>query len=195
MKYWVIKPSSPSDGAYLSGLSSAMPKAQKFRKGISLINNYPATEDCKIYYDPQYPEGTYLYEVLDNITDFLIINGDVRKVFEDMGEDGIEYLPIWLCDHKHEISSKDYTICNVLNKVDIVDMDKSEYEMDDFDEDQIYGFSKLVVDYEAIPEGAKMFRASKKLDQIFINDDVKQALEKAGIEGYVVKEADGWNGR
>ena len=40
-----------------------------------------------------------------------------------------------------------------------------------------------------------MFRASKKLDQIFINDDVKQALEKAGIEGYVVKEADGWNGR
>ena len=195
MKYWVIKPSSPLDGAYLSGLSSAMPKAQKFRKGISLINNYPATEDCKIYYDPQYPEGTYLYEVLDNITDFLIINSDVRKVFEDMGEDGIEYLPIWLCDHKHEISSKDYTICNVLNKVDIVDMDKSTYRISSLDEGQINRIKKLVVNYDAIPEDTKMFRASKKLDQIFINDDVKQALEKAGIEGYVVKEADGWNGR
>jgi len=194
MKYWVIKPSSLSDGAYLSGLSSTMPKAQKFRKGISLINNYPATEDCKIYYDPQYPEGTYLYEVLDNITDFLIINGDVRKVFEDMGEDGIEYLPIWLCDHKHEISSKDYTICNVLNKVDIVDMDKSTYRISSLDEGQINRIKKLVVNYDAIPEDTKMFRASKKLDQIFINDDVKQALEKAGIEGYVVKEADGWNG-
>ena len=195
MKYWVIKPSSLSDGAYLSGLSSTMPKAQKFRKGISLINNYPAPEDCKIYYDPQYPEGTRLYGVLDNITDFLIINGDVRNVFEDAGVDSIEYLPIWLCDHKHEISSKDYTICNVLNKVDIVDMDKSTYRISSLDEGQINRIKKLVVNYDAIPEDAKMFRASKKLDQIFINDDVKQALEKAGIEGYVVKEADGWNGR
>ena len=101
-----------------------------------------------------------------------------------LGVDAIEYLPIWLCDHKHEISSKDYTICNVLNKVDIVDMDKSDIrEWMILDEDQIYGFSKLVVDYEAIPEGAKMFRASKKLDQIFINDDVKQASRKSRYRG------------
>jgi len=102
---------------------------------------------------------------------------------------------IWLCDHKHEVSSKDYFICNVLSNSNIVDMDKSTYRMSSLDESQINRIKKLIVDYDAIPEGAKMFRASKKLDQIFINDDVKQALEKAGIEGYVVKEADGWNGR
>ena len=195
MKYWTIKPYSPSDAAYLSEVSSKMPKAFKFDKGISLINEYPSVEDCKIYYDPQYPESTQLYGFLDNINKFLIVNSEVKTIFEGAGVDCIEYLPIWLCDHKHEISSKDYFICNVLSNLDIVDMDKSTYRMSSLDEGQINRIKKLVVNYEAIPEGAKMFRASKKLVQIFINDDVKQALEKAGIEGYVVKEADGWNGR
>jgi len=34
-----------------------------------------------------------------------------------------------------------------------------------------------VIDYDAISEDAKVFRASKMLAQIFINDEVKQALE------------------
>jgi len=195
MKYWIIKSHSLSDGAFLSRLSSKMPESYKFDEGISLVDEYPPVEDCIIYYASEDLERTQLYGFQNNISSLLIVNGEVKSILEGVLADGIEYLPIWLCDHKHEVSSKDYFICNVLSKADIVDMDKSEYEEDDFDEDQIDSLSKLVVDYDAMPEDAKMFRASKKLDQIFINDDVKQALEKAGIEGYVVKEADGWNGR
>lgn len=194
MKYWVIKPSGPSDAAYLSEVSSSMPKAYKFDKGISLIDEYPAAENCKIYYDPEYPEGTQLYGFLDNINDLLIVNKEVKKIFEDTGVDSIEYLPIWLCDHKHEVSSKDYFICNVLSKVDIFDMEESEYDMISLDESQIDDVDNMVVDYNAVPEDAKVFRASKMLVQIFINDDVKDALEKAGVEGFVVKDAEGWNG-
>ena len=195
MKYWAIKASGPSDAVFLSRLSSKMPESYKFDKGISLVAEYPSIEDCKIYYDPQYPESTQLYDFLDNISSILIVNSQVKAVFEGAGVDSIEYLPIWLCDHKHEVSSKDYFICNVLNKVDIFDMEKSTYKMGALNNAQIRRIREMVVDYEAIPEGTKMFRASKKLNQIFINDDVKQALEKSGIEGYVVKEADGWNGR
>ena len=194
MKYWVIKPFASSDGAFLSEVSSSMPRAKKFRKAIRLKEEYPPVEDCKIYYDPQYPDGTQLYGFLDNINDFLIANGEVRKVFEELGATGIEYLPVWLYDHKNEISSKNYTICNVLKSVDVIDMDKSEYKMGSLDKTQIKLLTKLVIDYDAIPEDAKVFRASKMLAQIFINDDVKQALENAGIEGFSVVEAEGWDG-
>ena len=194
MKYWVIKPSGSSDAAYLSEVSSNMPRAKNFRKAISLKEEYPPVEDCKIYYDPQYPDGTQLYGFLDNINDFLIANGEVRKIFEELGATDIEYLPVWLCDHKHEISSKDYTICNVLKSADVIDMDKSEYKMGSLDKTQIKLLTKLVIDYDAIPEDANVFRASKMLAQIFINDNVKQALENAGIEGFSVVEAEGWNG-
>lgn len=194
MKYWVIKPSAPSDAAYLSDVSSSMPEAYKFRKGISLLDNYPSEEDCKIYYDPQYPEATQLYGFLENINGFLIVNSEVKAIFEGAGVDSIEYLPIWLCDHKHEVSSKDYFICNVLSKVDIFDMEESEYDMSSLDESQIDDVDNMVVDYEAIPDDAKVFRASKMLAQIFINDDVKQALENSGIEGFSVVEAEGWDG-
>ena len=194
MKYWVIKPSGPSDAAYLSDVSSKMPEAYEFRKGISLLDKYPVTRDCKIYYDPQYPEATQLYGFLENINGFLIVNSEVKAIFESAGVDSVEYLPIWLCDHKHEVSSKDYFICNVLSKVDIFDMDESDYDMSSLDESQIDDVDNMVVDYDAIPEGAKVFRASKMLAQIFINDDVKQALENAGIEGFSVVEAEGWDG-
>ena len=194
MKYWVIKPYSPSDAAYLSEVSSKMPKAFKFDEGISLINEYPSVEDCKIYHDPQYPEGTQLYGFLANINRLLIVNSEVKKVFDDLGVDSIEYLPIWLCNHKHEVSSKDYFICNVLSKVDIFDMEESEYDMSSLDESQIDDVDNMIVDYEAIPEDADVFRASKMLVQIFINDEIKQALENSGIEGFSVVEAEGWDG-
>ncbi|TPN86819.1 imm11 family protein [Aquimarina algicola] len=194
MKYWVIKFYGPSDAVFLSGLSSKMPESFKFDKGISLINEYPSVEDCKIYYDPQYPEGIQLYNFLDNINDLLIVNSEVKEVFEDLGVDSIEYLPIWLCDHNHEVSSKDYFICNVLSKIDIFDMEESEYDMSSLDESQIADVDNMIVDYDAVPKDAKVFRASKMLNQIFINDNVKQALEKAGFEGFFVKEAEGWNG-
>ena len=194
MKYWVIKPSAPSDAAYLSDVSSSMPEAYKFRKGISLLDNYPSVEDCKIYYDPQYPEATQLYGFLENLNGFLIVNSEVKAIFEGAGVDCIEYLPIWLCDHKHEVSSKDYFICNVLSKVDIFDMKESEYDMSSLDESQIDDVDNMVVDYEAIPEDANVFRASKMLIQIFINDEIKQALENSGVEGFSVVEAEGWDG-
>ena len=194
MKYWTIKPYSPSDAAYLSEVSSKMPKAFKFDEGISLINEYPSVEDCKVYYAPQHPEGTQLYGFLANINRLLIVNSEVKKVFDDLGVDSIEYLPIWLCDHKHEVSSKDYFICNVLSKVDIFDMEESEYDMSSLDESQIDDVDNMVVDYEAIPDDANVFRASKMLIQIFINDDVKQALENSGVEGFSVVEAEGWDG-
>ncbi|WNO08427.1 imm11 family protein [Teredinibacter sp. KSP-S5-2] len=194
MKYWAINADCSSDAVFLSRLSSEMPESYKFDEGISLVDEYPSVEDCKIYYDPQYPEGTQLYDFLDSINALLIVNSKVKKIFDEIGITSIEYLPIWLCDHKHEISSKDYVICNVIQSVDIIDMDSSSCRMSFLDESQVDRIKNLVVDYKAIPDDAKVFRASKKLDQIFISDDVKEALEKAGIEGYVVKKADGWNG-
>jgi len=195
MKYWAIKTPLLSDGVYLSKVSSKMPESYKFDEGVSLVDEYPSVEDCKIYYDPNYPENICLYDFVSNISRLLIINSKVKSVFDNLGINNIEYLPIWLCNHKSEVSSKDYMICNVLGGVDIFDMEKSNYVIGSINKEQIRRVKSMTVNYDAIPEDAKVFRASKKLDQIFIRDDVKQALEEANIEGFSLKQADGWNGR
>ena len=96
-------------------------------------------------------------------------------------------------DHQDKLVSEDYSILNVLGGEDIVDMEVSEYRMGRIIKTQISRIISLAVDYKNIPEDAHLFRASMKLDEFFISDELKKAFEKNNITGYCVMAADGWD--
>ena len=100
-------------------------------------------------------------------------------------------------DHQDQVASKEYAIVNVLGSVDVYRYGKvgnrSWIEFSNT-QDQVDRIENLVLDYDKIPEDARMFRATTKLDEIFVRDDVKNAMESAGLEGCVFIEADGWDG-
>jgi len=194
MKYWVFKVSAPEGGAYVSEVSSKGPKAFRYDKGESLLGEFPEEGMAGMYFDPDYPDDTELFDFVDNINGLIIANKRVRDVLMSLELTNIEFLPICLYDHQDKVASKEYTIVNVLGSVDCIDMDKSEIDMDSIIETQIYSIDNLVFDYDKIPEDARMFRATTKLDEIFVRDDVKNAMESAGLEGCVFIEADGWDG-
>ena len=194
MKYWVFKVSAPEGGAYVSEVSSKGPKAFRYDKGESLLAEFPEEGMAGMYFDPDYPDETELFDFVDNINTLIIANKKVRDVLMSLELTNIEFLPIWLYDHQDQVASKEYAIINVLGSVDCIDMDKSEFDMDSLIETQIYSIDKLILDHKAIPDDAKIFRATTKLDEIFVHDDVKNAMETAGLEGCVFIEADGWDG-
>jgi len=194
MKYWVFKVSAPEGGAYLSRVPSKGPESYRYKKGESLIQEFKKHENLGMYFDPDYLDDTELFDFVDNINDLIIANKKVCDVLVALALPNIEFLPIWLYDHQDHVTSKEYAIVNVLGSVDVIDMEKSEIDMDSIIETQIYSIDNLVLDYDKIPEDASIFRATTKLDEIFVRDDVKNAMESAGLEGCVFIEADGWDG-
>ena len=194
MKYWVFKVSAPEGGAYVSEVSSKGPKAFRYDKGESLLAEFPEEGMAGMYFDPDYPDETELFDFVDNINTLIIANKKVRDVLMSLELTNLEFLPIWLYDHQDQVVSKEYAIVNVIGSVDVINMEKSTFRMNSLIKDQVDRIKNLVVDYGKIPEDAKIFRATTKLDEIFVHDDVKNAMETAGLEGCVFIEADGWDG-
>ncbi|WNO08087.1 imm11 family protein [Teredinibacter sp. KSP-S5-2] len=194
MKYWVIFACSASDAARLAFIPKAGPKAYKYDKGIPLIDACPAQEDMTMSYDSDYPDGIKLYDIAYCIDGVIVANKKVKECLDNLGETNVEYLPVTLLNHKKDVSSTEYFILNPLGGEDIIDMDKSEYRMSALNETQIARVKHLVVNQNGVSESAKFFRAKNKGDSYFVSDEVKIAFEEAGVSGYELFEAEGWDG-
>jgi len=124
----------------------------------------------------------------------IVVNSRVKNVLDNMNIDTVEYLPIRLWGHQKDLVSDDYFILNPLGSVDFIDMEKSDYVMSSLDESQISDVDDLVINMDNIPKETKIFRATTMMEQVFIHDDLRLALENAGIQGYKLIEAEGWDG-
>lgn len=194
MSYWVLFSAFKSDGAVLSSIPSPGPKGYEYRHGKILGDKFPAHDDAVMLFDSQYSEGIKLYDFIYTIDSVLVVNGKVKSILDDIGAEDLEYLPITVWDHQRNIASEDFFILNPIGGVEFIDMEESDFEFNPLNESQIVSIEELVVRDVDIPVGKKLFRASTKMDQIFISDEVKTAFEKAGVEGYKVFEAEGWDG-
>ena len=193
-KYWVLMLSSGREGVSLSGIPESGAEAYKYSKGISLVDVHPKNEASGIYYDPDQLDHIKLYDFVDNLDSLIIANSKVKAILDSFEIDNLEYLPSWLYDHQKNLASKDYAIINVLGSVDAIDMEKSDYKMNRIIKNQVKFIDELVLNYDKIPDNAKIFRATTKLNLVLIREDIKQAFEEAGLTGYKVFEADGWDG-
>lgn len=192
--YWVIFADRYDDGVVLSAVPDTGPEDYEYIKGIPLLSRFPERSDAVMCYDPSYEEGIKLYDILPSMDPVLVVNAKVKDVLEAMELKDIEYLPIRLWDHRRTPASDDYYILNPIGGVDFIDMERSKYRMSALAESQIARVKNLVVDHNKISPDAKLFRATTKMDQMFIHDDVRIAFEQAGINGYKLLPAEGWDG-
>ena len=194
MKYWVILTAKLDDGVVLTSVPEDGPDDFEYDEGAPLLKGYPDRDEAVMVYDTDYPEGVKLYDILSSLDGIIVVSIKVKTIFDELGIDDVEYLPISLWDHQQKPVNADYYILNPVGSVEFIDMDNSEYRMDPLDEEQIGRIKKLVVNVDKIPKGANLFRAKTKTDQIFINSKVRGALKKAGVKGYKLFEAEGWDG-
>ncbi|MET1254932.1 imm11 family protein [Aliikangiella maris] len=193
MSYWVLFSTNFDDGVYLKDEPERGPEDFEYFSGKTLINSFPTQDQAIMKYHPEYTTSPKLHDFVESMNRFHIINNKVRSVFEKLKLSNLEYLPISIKDNNQQLVSQDYYILNPLGSVNFIDMEKSEYTIDDFDETQIDFIQKLIAKKD-IPESARLFRASTMMDRIFIHDDVKEALEAENITGYKLMPADGWEG-
>ena len=117
----------------------------------------------------------------------LMINQLVKKVFDDLGIENMEYFPL---DIKGKnINTKNYFIGNVLGKIDCIDAENSEIEYKP--NGNVEDVEKLVLDEPKIPKDLKIFLLGKFTSAEFVvHQSVKDAIEAKKITGFTFTPID-----
>jgi hypothetical protein len=146
-----------------------------------------------------YPNLTAYYEE-SNFTDYPFITGLIpvysprlRSLIENMKVNDIQYLPLRIKrkDEKEEISG--YSIANYLRIIECLNRERSVYQLWTKDNllfwekrpDMLGTFesiTKTVLDLKKIGD-ARIFRLWGWEVMVVLREDIKQAIEKAGITG------------
>lgn len=191
MKYFVLKVQG-ADAGFIDAYPRGSPAEWKFDKGISLAQEFPMGGE--VSFSDNYPDARDLHDFQPNLMSDLLLSGRARKLIESLELTNAEWLPVVVKDHQGQVVGKDYAFLNLQGAEDAIDMERSVYRMNAIAKDQIGRIKKLALKYDAIDPRAKMFRCTKELRLILIREDVHAAFVQAGLTGFKVYAAEGWNG-
>ncbi|ATB44483.1 imm11 family protein [Corallococcus macrosporus] len=191
MSFLILKVTLGEAG-FIDAYPRGSPADWKFDKGISLTKEFPVGGE--VTFSDNRPDARDLHDFQPNLMSGLLVSGRARKLIESLGVSNAEWLPVIVKDHKGNVVSPDYAFLNLQGAEDAIDMERSVYRMNAIAKDQIGRVKKLALKYEAISPQAKMFRCTMERRLILIREDVHAAFVQAGLTGFKVYEAEGWNG-
>lgn len=191
MKYFVFK-TQGIDAGFIDSYPRNSPTEWKFAEGISLAKDFPMGGE--VSFSDNYPDDRNLYDFQPNLMNGHLASGRARKLIESLGVTNAEWLPVVVKDHKGNIVGPDYAFLNLIGGEDAIDLERSVYKKDHLEEDQIGRIKKLALKPDSISPQAKMFRCTKERRLILIREDVHVAFIEAGLTGFKVYNAEGWNG-
>jgi hypothetical protein len=140
--------------------------------------------------DPDYggkPKAMYSAEAIP------VVRDDVIAALAAAGVDNIQYFDALLRDPASGTEYRDYKAYNIVGLVACADLAASQLmgttpaRMGDTD------FASLVID-ETKTGGALLFRLAENVSAIVVHERVKQAIEAAGIPGFVFYGPGEWSG-
>jgi len=142
------------------------------------IDDWPKVE---FYYNSK--TSSLESEYLVNIVSWPIIHKKVKEEFEKQGITGIQYLPIKLIDEITNKESNDYVVMNVLNMIEAIDLEKSEYKYNE--KYDFYSFIPVTTYFdEEVCGKYDIFRASKDKIDIYVSQKIKDIVESNGWIGF-----------
>lgn len=191
MNYFVLTTDAP-DGGLIEMYPDKSPTGWRFDEGKRLLREYPRR--AAVQFSDNWPDNRKLYDFQTNTLSAFIISERTRKLLESLEISNAEYLPVDVKDHKCQVVGKDYAFLNLLGGEDAIDMEKSVYKMNSLAKDQVGRIKKLAINEQGIRPGMKMFRCSMQRRLVLIREDVLEAFKTAGLTGFTVYKAEGWNG-
>jgi len=179
------------DGALTDSVPKGGPSAWKYFEGIPLAPEFP--KGAFLPFARNFPQEKALVDFQPSLESLIIISPRARQVIEALGVSNAEFLTVAMKDHKKKVVAKDYAILNLLGAEDAIDLKRSTYRMSHLDTEQIDRVEKLVLAPKKIRRGAKLFRCATFRSLILVRSDVKQAFEEAGLKGFSLSPAQGYD--
>ncbi|NMO13969.1 hypothetical protein HPC49_00320 [Pyxidicoccus fallax] len=192
MSYWVMTPSGMNGGAVLEKLPGGSPGKSDFFEAVPLGDSFP--RGGTMSFSNNYPDFIQVFDIVANTLGLPIVSTRVLDVLTRLGAKRFEPLPVVLQDHKGRVASNDHCIIHILDVQDIIDMERSEYDLSPFDSSQIFRIKRLAVKTDGVAPEALLFRARTRMREVFLNASLHEALLQAGVTGLKAVPAEGWNG-
>ncbi|RKH26648.1 hypothetical protein D7Y13_20315 [Corallococcus praedator] len=160
------------------------PKEYELHEGISVQHWYPAS----VIFPLTENRGLELTDSVPNTLNLIIVSERLKRFLEANAGARMEFLPVQLRDQKGRLVPEPYFILNLLEVVECVDLEKSQFERSAIIPSFIAWFSLLVVDPARIPPEAKLFRLKEKPNLILIREDLAQVLVNEDYTGMMFLE-------
>jgi len=131
--YYIFLTGSQKDGPIIKHDLENGPQSWEFLENESLVDDFPEMGLLKFSDENDYIK---LYDFIYTFFGVEIISKKVKDIMLDHGLDSsqVEYLPVTIKDQNGDVASNDYFMLNYINAQPIIDMTKSKYEVNDFDE-------------------------------------------------------------
>lgn len=133
-------------------------------------------------------EGYIMSDYVANMYRWLIVSSNfctlINKIIPNTN---IQYLPIKLMDTTNGIENETYKVANILNVIDALDLENSQYDVFELGDEKIVSVKKYAL-RNAVIEGHDIFRLKNDTIPIFISEKIKDMIEKNKLLGFAFLE-------
>ncbi len=147
--------------------------------GRSFKDNYP--DDVSIAMDADFPKDTVVLDHLRN--DLQICSGGLTDFLKSKEIDNVEYLPIWLINHKGRKVKPCFNILNPVTPIDCLDLAACNVRYFDEEEGVIDTVEKFVIDETKCQDFPALMRIEGIRGKVLIHRELAMAIDAEGFTG------------
>ena len=155
--------------------------ASSLKKGRPVSHVWP--DDVAFRMDPGFPRDTIVGDQVIASGNILVVCPAIARRTRELVTRDLEVLPVKILDHRGRLASAEHVVLNTTSVFDCVDTEASDIVWNDLDPTMFASAFDLVLEADAVPEDALMFRAKGMEHVVIVRDVLAEALA-----------ADGWTG-
>ncbi len=144
----------------------------------------------KITSRPVFPldksEGNVLSDFLHNVYGWLLVSERFINLTKEHIENAVEYLPVDIVSDGIIINEK-YSVINVINLLDALDLDNSVYSVIGEDDWKMLNIKKHALKGRMI-QGQHVFKLKDDVFPVFVSEVVKNIVQKNKLTGFSFSE-------
>jgi len=190
-KFWALG-TGYNGGAVIQKLPDGSPPQFAFFEAQPLAPLFP--NPATVRFSKGFPKEMKVFDSVASDLSVPIVSARLKAVLDGVAPGECEFLPVALVDHKGKVASPDHAILNPLRTADLIDMKSSKYRTSSFEPNQIATLYELHVLPAQVDPAVHVFRATTMQEQIFIDEAVHDAFQRAQLTGLRLFPAEGWDG-
>lgn len=151
----------------------------EFGAGKSLLHRFP--KGARYRFSDELPDNRNLFDLQSNGLGVPVISSRLADMLGR--EKGVELLQIVLVNHRGEVAAGRYSLLNLLEPVDCVDIEASDAKLNRLKPGMVNRFRRLVFVPERVPADRRIFSLACRPSTVVVNDSLRLEIESAGMTG------------
>lgn len=137
-------------------------------------------EDLTFYFKPE--EGIEQTDYLANNLGWFLVSNNFKSLLQEIDKSEIQYLPVRVVNAKDNSIITGYSVVNILNVLDVLNLEHSDYSVIEIDDEKVYSIRKYIINKNAVID-YHIFKISGYEIPMFVSDEFKNGVLKQEITG------------